>query len=61
MWFECYKFDVNDLTEDNLGHKTRLIITEELIDTLGCVSNNCNQSPYKSWISNINYHYWTMS
>ena len=55
------KFDINNLKEDSLGYRARLITKDELISNLGCTSISCIPSPYKSWVYNSDYHYWTMS
>ena len=55
------KFNSNDLTEDSLGYKARLISYDELINNLECAGNNCSSSSYHSWVYNSNYLYWTMS
>ena len=41
-------------------YEARLITYEELVNELGCISNNCNNSLY-SWTYNNDYTYWTMS
>ena len=63
-----YNIDKNDLKEDHLGYKTRLITIEELTNNFGYFKE---QGPsyvyYKSdentpfWVYSENYKYWTMS
>ena len=61
------KLNASDLTEDNLGYKTRLLTFEDLTNNLGYaredgatyMSLNTENTP--SWVYNENYYYWTMS
>ena len=59
--------DNNDLIEDDLGYKIRLITYDELINNLGYdVNINSSGNPtindnVPNWVYNHNYSYWTMS
>ena len=63
------KFNVNDLTEDDLGYKTRLLTLEEITTNLGYTLDetatseiyqpSLENTPF--WVYNSNYMYWTMS
>ena len=55
------KLKISDLKEDKTGYSTRLITYDELTDNLGCSSSSCASSPYKIFLFNTNYWYWTMS
>ena len=55
------KLKISDLKEDKTGYSTRLITYDELINNLGCSSSSCASSPYKIFLFNTNYWYWTMS
>ena len=55
------KLKANDLKEDKTGYRARLITYNELINNLGCSSSSCESSPYKIFLFNSNYWYWTMS
>ena len=62
------KFDTNDLTEDILGYKTRLLTVEELTTNLGYMyveretsSGYDKSSDTPIWVYNSNYRYWTMN
>ena len=55
-----------DLTEDSLGYKARLLTKEELINNFGYQENTDGASPSvngetPSWVYNNNYWYWLMS
>ena len=61
------KLNASDLTEDNLGYKTRLLTFEDLTNNLGYereggatyIDLNTENTP--SWVYNNNYWYWTIS
>ncbi len=55
------KLKASDLKEDKTGYRVRLITYDELINNLGCSSSSCASSPYKIFLFNTNYWYWTMS
>ena len=60
------KFDTNDLTEDSLGYKVRLLTFEELTTNLGYAQTTSSVGPSSngetpSWVYNGKYYYWTMS
>ena len=60
------KLDMNDLTEDSQGYKTRLISSEDLTKNLGYLKKDgatyleANKENIPSWIYDSNYYYWTM-
>ena len=62
------KFNSNDLAEDSLGYKARLLTHEELVNNLGYIdsldtskttASSNGETP--SWVYNEKYDYWTMS
>ena len=55
-----YVVDAWKTAKAPLASEARLITYEELVNNLGCTSDNCNNSLY-NWLYNNDYWYWTSS